>query len=105
MTKNLILKPKPIKENDVKRQVKDWLTLNGYFNFHLLAGMGAYKGAPDRIAVKKGGQVYFIEVKKPKGGIQSEYQIEFQRRIEEKGGKYLLVRSLEELIKKLKEDK
>jgi Holliday junction resolvase len=100
LDKKLKLTPKPITENEIKRQVKNWLTLKGYFSFHLLAGMGAFKGAPDRIAVKDG-QVYFIEVKKPKGGIQSDNQIEFQRRIEEKGGKYLLVRSLEELIKEL----
>jgi len=104
MTKNLILKPKPITENEIKRQVKNWLTLKGYFSFHLLAGMGAFKGAPDRIAIKDK-QVYFIEVKKPKGGIQSEYQIQFQKDIEKQGGKYMLVRCLEDLIKGLKEDK
>ncbi len=103
MGKKLKLKPKPIKENDVKKQVKDYLTYKRYFHFHLLAGMGAFKGAPDRIAVKDG-QVYFIEVKKPKGGIQSEYQIQFQKDVERQGGKYMLVRCLEDLIKGLKED-
>ncbi len=103
MDKKLKLTPKPITENEIKRQVKNWLTLKGYFSFHLLAGMGAFKGAPDRIAIK-GGQVYFIEVKKPKGGIQSEYQIQFQKDVERQGGKYMLVRCLEDLIKGLKED-
>jgi Holliday junction resolvase len=100
LAKKLKLKPKAINETDIKRQVKTWLTYMGYFNFHVLQGMGAFKGIPDRIAVKNG-VVYFIEVKTPKG-IQSEYQIEFQKNIEKAGGRYMLVRSLEELIKGLK---
>lgn len=95
------LTPRKISENDIKHQVKDWLGIKGYFHFHLLAGMGAFKGSPDRIAIKDG-QVYFLEIKKPKGSVQSDYQKIFQERIERAGGKYLLVKNLEDLIEGLK---
>ena len=96
------LRLKAISEDIIKKQVKDYLDLRGYFHFHLLAGLGCYPGLPDRIAIKNG-QVYFIEVKKPVDSNQSDNQKEFQRRIEEEKCVYLLVRNLEDLIKGLKE--
>ena len=97
MKNKLIIK---ITENDVKRQVKDYLNLTGYFNFHILQGMGAYKGIPDRIAIKNG-RVLFIEVKKP-GGSQSENQLVFQNNIWQKGGHYVLVKCIEDLMEAIK---
>ncbi|MBT9169591.1 MAG: hypothetical protein DDT19_02953 [Syntrophomonadaceae bacterium] len=41
--------------------------------------------------------VVFLEIKRP-GGKQSLYQQQFQANIEAHGGKYLLVRSVEDLI-------
>jgi hypothetical protein len=92
------LTPRKISENEIKKLVKDWLNIKGYFNFHLMSGIGAFLGAPDRIAVKN--KVYFIEVKGP-NGIQSYHQKVFQERIEKAGGIYILVRKLEDLIKGL----
>lgn len=83
-------------ENDIKRQVKDYLNIKGWFNFHILQGLGAYKGIPDRIAIKDG-RVLFIEIKKPDGK-QSLNQALFQNDIERMGGEYCLVRCLEDLI-------
>ena len=88
-------KPK-ITENDVKRVVKDYLSIKGWFNFPLTAGMGSYPGLPDRIAIKNG-RVLFIEVKRP-GGKQSDHQRQFQNDIWFKGGHYVLVMCLEDLI-------
>jgi len=85
-----------ITENDVKRQVKDYLSIKGYFHFHILQGMGAYKGIPDIIAIKNG-RTLFCEVKRP-GGKQSDHQILFQSNIWEKGGHYILVKCLDDLI-------
>jgi len=87
-----------ITENDVKRAVKDYLNINGWFSFPLTAGMGSYKGAPDRIAVKDG-RVLFLEIKKPTGSKQSYYQWQFQKDIEEHQGEYYIIKSLEDLIK------
>lgn len=63
--------------------------------------MGAYPGLPDRIAIKDS-KVYFLEIKKPKGGKQSKNQKLFQERLEKAGGKYLLIKNLEDLIGGLK---
>ena len=99
MTKRLKLKQnKPkISENDIKRQIKDYLNAKGWFNFHVLQGLGAYKGIPDRIAIKDN-RVLFIEVKKPTGK-QSENQKLFQDNVENQGGEYILVKCLEDLQK------
>jgi len=58
--------------------------------------MGAFKGVPDRIFIYKG-VVVFLEIKKEKG-IQSPHQIHFQAEIERSGGRYLLARSVDDVI-------
>jgi len=86
-----------ITENDVKKQVKGYLSLRGYFHFPILQGLGAYKGIPDIIAIKNN-RVLFLEIKKP-GGRQSIHQKQFQKDIEEHGGEYYVVKSLDDLIR------
>ena len=86
-----------ISENDIKKQAKDYLSLKGYFHFYLLAGMGAYKGIPDIIAIKNN-RVLFLEIKRP-GGKLSEYQRQFQADINGQGGEYYVIKSLDDLIK------
>ena len=85
-------------ETDIKRMLKDYLDIKGWFNFHLMAGMGSYKGAPDMIAIKDG-RVLFIEAKR-QNGKQSEYQKDFQKVIELSGGEYVLAKSIDDLIVK-----
>ena len=89
-----------ISENEIKHQVKEYLDLKGWFNFHLIAGMGSYPGLVDRIAVK-GGRTLYLEIKKPIGGKQSENQKLFQENIEKAGEEYFIIRNLEDLIKGL----
>lgn len=55
-----------------------------------------YKGSPDIICVY-GGQFIGIECKSPKG-VQSENQKEFQKKLEDAGGTYLLVKNIDEVI-------
>lgn len=71
-----------------KKAIKEYLTLKGYFHFPLMAGLGAYPGAPDLIAIK-GERVYAIEVKAP-GGRQSEKQKRFQALWTQAGGRYIV---------------
>ena len=87
-----------ITEADIKNQVKDYLSLKGYFHFPILQGLGAYKGIPDRIAIKDG-RVLFLEIKKPVGWKQSDEQKDFQANIEGSKGEYILVKCLEDLMK------
>ena len=97
MKRKLRLKIK-ITENDIKLQVKQYLSLRGWFSFPLTAGMGSYKGAPDRIAVKDG-RVLFLEIKKPVGWKHSDHQKQFQKDIKEHKGEYYLIKCLDDLIK------
>jgi len=76
--------------------VKDYLSIKGWFSFPLTAGMGSYKGICDRISIKNG-RVLFIECKRP-GGKQSDHQRQFQNDIWFKGGHYILVKCIEDLI-------
>ena len=86
-----------ISENDVKAQIKDYLTLKGWFWFYNLQGLGSYEGIPDFIAIKNGRTIY-LEAKKP-GGTQSPGQIEFEWNITYQKGEYYLIDCLEDLIK------
>lgn len=89
-------------ETDIKRQIKDYLSyFPDIFYFSLVAGLGSLRGLPDMIVVKDG-EVFFVEVKTPTG-VQSQAQIEFESKLRYVGGKYLLVRSLEEFILKINE--
>lgn len=92
--------PFKITETDIKKQVKQYLTLMDWFVFPILQSMGSYRGIPDMIAVKSGHEVLFLEAKTPKGR-QSEHQKRFQARIEEQGGIYILFDSLDSLINQL----
>ena len=88
---------KKISENDVKKMVKDYLSIKRYYHFPILQGLGAKRGIPDIIAIKNN-RVLFLECKRP-GGKQSEYQKQFQADIEGHGGEYYTVKSLDDLIK------
>jgi hypothetical protein len=83
-------------ETPIRKAVKQYLQLRGWFVFTVLQGLGAYPGISDLIAIKNG-VTAFIEIKTPTG-TQSEKQEDFQRDVEEHGGVYKVLRSLEEAI-------
>ena len=83
-----------------KKIVKQYLDIKKYFHFHLLAGMGAYLGCPDMVAIKNG-KVYLLEVKKY-GGKQSPGQRLFQDLWEKSGGTYI-IGTAEKIIDELNE--
>ncbi len=85
-------------ETLIKRDVKRYLTLKGWYLITHLQGLGSQKGLADIQAIK-GGEVYFLECKAKKGR-QSDYQAIFQQAVESAGCKYLIVRSVEDLIEK-----
>jgi len=89
-----------ITESDVKDQVKDYLTIMGWYHFPILQGLGAFKGISDRIAIKNGRTIY-LEVKKP-GRKQSLEQIEFEWNITHQKGEYYLIRCIEDLIEAIR---
>lgn len=100
------------KESEIQNSICDYLSLKRYLfwrqntsptiqndksgNWHFRR-MPKYsmKGIPDIIIIKDG-QFIGLEVKRPKGK-QSEFQIEFQKRCEENGGKYFVVTSIDDV--------
>ena len=85
-----------VTETEIRKQVRDYLRIHKWFCFHVLQGLGAYKGISDLIAVKNG-RVLFIELKTPRGQ-QSKYQRKFQADLEAAGGEYILCRGVDDLI-------
>ncbi len=84
-----------ITETHIKGQVREFLAIKGIFNYHVLQGMGAYKGVPDRIA-HFNGRVVYLEIKTPTGKL-SEHQENFWRQCANDGISYWLIRSIEDL--------
>lgn len=85
-------------ETDIRRQVRDYLRIRGWFVFHILQGLGCYLGVTDLIAVRDGRTV-FIELK-TKTGKQSDYQKQFQADLEAAGGEYILCRGIDDLMER-----
>ena len=90
-------KPK-ITETDIRRQVRDYLRIRGWFVFHILQGLGCYLGITDLIAARDG-RVIFIELKTARGR-QSQHQKKFQADLEAHGGEYVLCRGVDDLLKR-----
>jgi hypothetical protein len=84
-----------ITETMIKSAIKDFLALKGIFSWPVTAGMGSYKGAPDRI-MHLNGQVVYLEVKTPKGQ-QSDWQGAFHEQCKVDGIAYHVVRSVEDV--------
>ena len=84
------------KETEIQNEIRDYLRLRGWFVIRHQQGLGSMKGLSDLTALKNGETVY-IEVKTQKGK-QSDYQKEFQREIEEHGGRYILARCLNDVM-------
>ena len=88
-----------VTETDIRRQVRDYLRIRGWFVFHILqGGVGVYRGITDLIAAKDG-RVLFIELKTARGR-QSEHQKKFQADLEAAGGEYVLCRGVDDLLKR-----
>lgn len=85
-------------ETDIRRQVRDYLRIRGWFVFHILQGLGCYLGVTDLIAVRDG-RIVFIELK-TKTGKQSDYQKQFQADLEAAGGEYILCRGIDDLMER-----
>ena len=99
-------------EQEIQKACLDYLSYSGYYAFKVHTGgiydqnRGVYrtihtKGLSDVIAIKNG-LVFFIEIKSETGR-QSDNQKDFEFKIKEKGGYYILVRSVEELESKIYE--
>lgn len=91
---------KKTEETRIKKEIKDWLTLKGWFHYYNMASMNSYPGLCDRVAIKDG-LVLFIEVKTKKSN-QSDKQIQFELDVVSAGGHYLVARGYEDIEEYLK---
>jgi hypothetical protein len=82
-------------EGKLKKKIKDYLSLNNWFVFHVQQGMYSYKGISDLVAIKNG-QTVFIEVKFGRGK-QTGNQKYFEAEVKSAGAKYIVVWSLGDL--------
>ncbi len=98
-----------MKEGPTQKAILDYLALKRVFHYRNNSGgftdankhfyrFGA-TGSPDIICVIKG-QFVGIEVKAPKGK-QSEHQKKFEQNVIAAGGRYILARSLDDIIEAL----
>jgi Holliday junction resolvase len=87
-------------EGKIKAEIREYLDKTGWYAFNVAQfnkkGYKIHGGISDLIAIKNG-QVLFIEVKTPTGTLL-ESQVEFSREIVEHGGKYVIARSVEDLM-------
>ena len=100
------------KEAGIQKAILDYLAPRKIFHYRQNSGamVSEYKGkkrfmrfganGSSDIVCVIGGIYTAIEIKGPEG-VQSENQKQFQKDLEKAGGRYLLVRSLEELVGKI----
>jgi len=87
-------------ENHIKRQVKDLLSALGIFNYHVLAGLGAFPGLPDRVMHYKG-RVIYLELKSATGKMR-DAQVRFQEQCRQDGIDYWVIRDADELYERIR---
>ena len=81
-------------ETELKNNVKHLFEVSNVFSFHILQGMGAYKGIPDRIA-HVNVRVHYLEFKAPKGKL-TDAQETFRDQCACDGIAYHVIRSLDD---------
>ena len=86
----------PIKESDILKQVRQYLRLKGWLVYRMQQGLGAHRGFPDLVCVKAGACI-FIEVKTRTGRL-STFQEVFRQEVESQGLRYVVARSVEDVI-------
>lgn len=86
-----------VSETVLLRQIRECLKFYGWFVIRIQQGLGCHKGISDLIAIRDGKTIY-IEIKKP-GGVLSEYQKKFRDDVEAHGGKYVVMKDVEDVLK------
>lgn len=90
-------KPKAPTETSILRAIREMLRYKGWLVIRNQQGMGSHKGMADMVAIKDSITIW-IEVKAEKG-YQSNYQIAFEQEISTHGGIYVLVKSVDDMVK------
>lgn len=97
-----------IAEHDIQSQILEYLQLRHVLVFRNNTGRRGYVrfgldvGSSDIIGVLPGGRFLAIEVKKPKGGVVSEFQTRFLESVNAHGGLGFVARSLADVEERIK---
>ena len=86
----------PLKEKDVKKQIKDYLNALGIFYFCPLQGLGSTPGVSDFIGIYNG-KFMAIEAKAAKGKL-NEFQSNFLAKVKQQGGIAITAWSVDDVI-------
>lgn len=81
-------------EAKVESEIVAWAVANG--GLALKLKIDGERGFPDRTILLPGGLVIFLEVKKPKGGVVSQQQVQWIERLRKLGFVAAVVTSLAE---------
>ena len=92
-----------VSERSVRSGITQYLTRKGIPWFPIPASVYGRRGAPDLVACLMGGRFMGIEVKAPNGK-SSKLQLHWKRKIEQKGGVYLIARSVNDVRKVVEGD-
>lgn len=87
---------KKVSEKDVCKALRVYWKKNGFFYARNQQGLGCKRGVADYTVIFTGKTAY-VEAKSPTGK-QSPPQKEFEAEVQEAGGSYLVVHSLEEFL-------
>ncbi len=82
-------------ESIILDQIREMLKFDGWDVPRHQQGLGCRRGFPDLTALKHGKTLY-IEIKTATG-VQSAYQVEFERICKAHGGTYILARSADDI--------
>lgn len=93
-----------LKENQITKQIRDYLSIRKIFHWKNWAGLGSTPGVPDILGVLPNGRFLGIEVKTSKGKV-SAHQQSFINAINDNGGLVFVARSVDDVILNLKEVK
>lgn len=85
------------KENEIQQDVREYLQWRGWYVIRNQQSLGSHRGLADLTAIKDG-RVVFIEIKTPEGRL-SRHQRNFRDEILSHGGEYIVIRSLDEIMK------
>jgi hypothetical protein len=87
-------------ETALKRATIQLLKIHKIPTWALVAGLGSIPGLPDRIGILSGGLFLALEFK-ANGRKLTDYQQSVKEQIEAAGGKYIVVRKIEDVIEGL----
>lgn len=92
------MKPDTVSEAYIEKKLKEKLkSIFGLLFLYLKFKAPGFNGVPDRLILLPGKQIYFVELKKPKGGSLSPVQVVVHKLFAALGFKVYVIWTIEQL--------